>query len=121
MFFVGIFFLEELNEKVKQNEEYEFFVFFEEIQRELYLANSVNVSTASFTLHLPTRSISYSKYNDYVRRRVNGTGHELVLQNVSSFDVMEVNGGLVCQVMFSNGKKVSKEWFTIHELEKNSL
>lgn len=98
-------------------EEYEFFIFFEEIQRELYDAETVSITDASLHIMTPERTVTYSQYHEIVRRRVNGLGHELVLQHISDFEVQIVNNRLRCRVTFLNGETISKDWFTIHRLE----
>lgn len=35
--------------------------------------------------------VTFEKYNDVIRRRVNFTGHEIILQNVSQLDIKRKN------------------------------
>ncbi|WP_279326772.1 competence type IV pilus minor pilin ComGF [Bacillus litorisediminis] len=108
-----------IDQRSQSYEEYEFFMFFEEIQRELYHAEAVRIQEGTLYIMTPERTISYSQYHDIVRRRVNGLGHELVLQNVSDFEVQFVNNRLRSRVIFLNGESISKDWFTVHALEFN--
>ena len=106
-----------INQRSQSFEEYEFFIFFEEIQRELYNAETIRIQEGSLSIMNHEKTISYSQYHDIVRRRVNGLGHELVLQHVKDFKVQMVNNRLQCSVTFLNGETISKDWFTFHALE----
>lgn len=44
------------------------------------------------------QTIIYEKYGKNIRRRVNGTGHEVLLQNVSSIQFTKVSQGIFIQV-----------------------
>ena len=58
--------------------------------------------------------ITYEIYNNMVRRRVDGTGHEVALQNIKRFLVSKENETLTISVMFLNGdqyeKRISKRY-----------
>ena len=58
--------------------------------------------------------ITYEIYNNMVRRRVDGTGHEVVLQDIKRFQVSKENEMLTIVVMFVNGdqyeKRISKRY-----------
>ncbi|HWO96017.1 MAG TPA: competence type IV pilus minor pilin ComGF [Bacillus sp. (in: firmicutes)] len=44
------------------------------------------------------QTITYEKYGEMIRRRVNGTGHEVVLQNISSVQFSKVPQGVLIQI-----------------------
>lgn len=112
--FLSLTSFEESTETIQKNE---FFIFFEEIQREIFRADAVEITDSSVHILLPNRTVSYSKYANYIRRRVNGSGHEKVLQHISTMQFQFVNGRIQCDITFLNGEKASKRWFTIHEME----
>jgi competence protein ComGF len=44
------------------------------------------------------QTITYEKYGKNIRRRVNGTGHEILLQNIANVEFTRVPKGLFIQV-----------------------
>jgi competence protein ComGF len=44
------------------------------------------------------QTITYEKYGEKIRRRVNGTGHEVVLQHISSVQFSKVPQGVLVQI-----------------------
>ncbi|WP_418936222.1 competence type IV pilus minor pilin ComGF [Natronobacillus azotifigens] len=52
--------------------------------------------------------ITISKYNDLIRRQVNGTGHEILLRNVNHFTVVSLSNGLHLTIQSQNGDTYEK-------------
>lgn len=55
-------------------------------------------------------TVQYELYEDKIRRRVNGTGHEVFLQNVRKLHVMKQEYGIELLVISDNGREF---WHTI--------
>ncbi|MCD8508728.1 MAG: ComGF family competence protein [Bacillus sp. (in: Bacteria)] len=52
-------------------------------------------------------TVQYELYQDKVRRRVNGTGHEVFLQNVKKLHVVKKEYGIELSVTTDNGREFS--------------
>jgi competence protein ComGF len=61
--------------------------------------------------------ITYETYNNMVRRRVNGTGHEMALQNVKSFHLKKEENLLIISVMLLNGDVYEKKLYKRFKFE----
>ena len=72
----------------------EWHVFVNQIKKELRLAEDINVSDnrLAFTKH--GQIILYEKHGNNLRRRVDFKGHEIVLQQVESFQFSPLHDGV---------------------------
>ncbi|MDX8364255.1 competence type IV pilus minor pilin ComGF [Cytobacillus sp. IB215665] len=85
------------------NQEWELFL--QQARIELREAIAINVN--SNTLYLTTshqKTISYEQYKTILRRRVDGTGHEVLIQNISSVIFRPVTEGIIIQVIDLSGE-----------------
>jgi competence protein ComGF len=64
-------------------QEMEWDVFCSQIKKEIRISSKVEVISGRLVLTNNNESIYYEKYGSNIRRRVNSTGHETLLQNVS--------------------------------------
>src|SRR4051794_37227449 len=85
VFFVAPIFQIVLNEKAAQGESQsmEWEVFCSQMKKEIRMVTQVDVVAGKLILTKDSDTIQYEKYGNNLRRRVNFTGHEIVLQNVS--------------------------------------
>ncbi|MGD6774598.1 competence type IV pilus minor pilin ComGF [Sutcliffiella horikoshii] len=75
-------------------------VFIQQATREVRNAKRVSVeSNAMVIINQDNQRVTYEFYQKNVRRRVNGTGHELLLHGVESITFKEVNNGAIVNVM----------------------
>lgn len=73
------------------------------IKKEVRVAEKISLDNRGvLILLIDNQSISYEKYGDKLRRRVNGAGHEVVLQKLQSvqFEVKEDNMVLIYKNIF---------------------
>ena len=49
-----------------------------------------------------------SRYNDTIRRRVNQTGHEILLRNINSFEVIQNHDHLKINLIMKSGNQYEK-------------
>jgi competence protein ComGF len=75
-----------------QNMEWD--VFCSQIKREIRISTKAEVISGTLVLTLNNEKISYEKYGSNIRRRVNSTGHETILQNVSLVTFTRINNSV---------------------------
>jgi competence protein ComGF len=75
-----------LNDKAVDGEyqKMEWEVFCSQIKKEIRMSSSVEVISGRLILTIDMNTIQYEKYGSNLRRRVNNTGNETLLQNVSN-------------------------------------
>lgn len=64
-------------------QEMEWQVFCSQIKKEIRVSSKAEVLSGKLVLTNNNETIYFEKYNNTLRRRVNSTGHEIILQNVS--------------------------------------
>ncbi|WML42216.1 competence type IV pilus minor pilin ComGF [Neobacillus sp. OS1-2] len=91
------------NDAELQSMEWE--VFCSQVKKEIRLATSATVVSDRLILDKDTETIQYEKYGSNLRRRVNSTGHEIILQNVSQVTFLVINNIVKITVTDSWGKE----------------
>ena len=66
-------------------------VFSSQIKKEIRMSTRAEVVSGRLILTKDTETIQYEKYGTNLRRRVNSTGHEIILQNVSQYSFTIIN------------------------------
>lgn len=93
-----------VNENIdERKQKIEWLVFIQQLKKEVRIAEEVSLDNrGELMLLIDNQFISYEKYGDKLRRRVNGTGHEVVLQKLQSvqFEVTEDNMTIVYRNIF---------------------
>ncbi|WP_078382680.1 competence type IV pilus minor pilin ComGF [Sutcliffiella halmapala] len=89
-------------------------------QAKMEIRNAKHVTTNGKMLTIMNRNnqtITYENYEGKVRRRVNGSGHEILLQNVHQVTYVEQNNGAVFLIEGNNHEfyeitvsAIVKEW-----------
>lgn len=79
-------------------------VFCNQIKKEIRVCTSAAVINGRLVLTNNTDTIIYEKYGNTLRRRVNSTGNETLLQNVSSYSFVMVKNGVMITVTDLTGK-----------------
>ncbi|MFJ7975077.1 competence type IV pilus minor pilin ComGF [Peribacillus sp. NPDC096379] len=69
----------------KRLNQMEWEIFLQQIKGELWQSSSQTILNDSIYMVVGENIISIEKYDHILRRRVNRTGHQIMLQNVSSF------------------------------------
>ncbi|MGX6442733.1 competence type IV pilus minor pilin ComGF [Neobacillus sp. K501] len=72
-------------------QEMEWQVFCSQIKKEIRMSSNVEVLSGKLVLTNQNEKVYYEKYTQNLRRRVNSTGHEIALQNVSSVNFIREN------------------------------
>ncbi|WP_409299183.1 competence type IV pilus minor pilin ComGF [Peribacillus sp. SCS-26] len=75
-------------------DEMEWEVFLGQLKKDAASASGIHVHSSGITFFFKDKAVIVEKYQDKIRRRVDGTGHEILLQNISSFQAVVETGGL---------------------------
>ncbi|MFC4320744.1 competence type IV pilus minor pilin ComGF [Litchfieldia salsa] len=97
-------------------------VFYQQTKLEVKEAKEIQVTDSVLTMKtLNDQLVSFEIYQDKLRRRVNGTGHEILLQNIKSLIFTPKENGFQLSVVDLSGKSYSKTFFTYSEIPVNGL
>jgi competence protein ComGF len=75
-----------------QNMEWD--VFCSQIKKEIHISSKAEVISGNLVLTLNNEKFLYEKYGTNIRKRVNSTGHETLLQNVSVVTFTRINNSV---------------------------
>jgi competence protein ComGF len=75
-------------------QEMEWTVFCSQIKKEIRMSSRAEVVSGKLFLTKGADTIIYEKYGSNIRRRVNSTGHEIILQNVGEFTFTLLNNAV---------------------------
>jgi competence protein ComGF len=90
-------------------------VFCSQIKKEIRLSTRAQVIANRLILTKDTETIQYEKYGSNLRRRVNSTGHEILLQNVSQYSFTLLNNAVKVHVTDLWGKEYSVVVYSLVE------
>lgn len=109
IFFITPVFQIVLNNKGSQAQlqAMEWQVFCSQIKKEIRLSNRAEVISGRLILTKETETVQYEMYGSNLRRRVNSTGHEVILQNVSQYSFTVLNNSVKVVVTDLWGKEYS--------------
>ncbi|WP_235714597.1 competence type IV pilus minor pilin ComGF [Neobacillus dielmonensis] len=80
-------------------------VFCSQFKKEIRMSNKAEVVSNRLILTKATETVIYEKYESNLRRRVNSTGHEIVLQNVSSYTFTLLKNAVKLTAKDDHGKE----------------
>lgn len=83
--------------------EWELFVL--QLRKEINVSHSLHITEQKLTFIHGEDVISIEKYNEGVRRRVSGRGHEMILQQASSIQFYPCGSLLCAEAIFTNGER----------------
>jgi len=75
-------------------QEMEWTVFCSQIKKEIRTSSHAEIVSEKLILTKDTDTVIYEKYGSNLRRRVNSTGHEIILQNVREFSFTLINNAV---------------------------
>jgi|SRR4051812_392215 competence protein ComGF len=109
IFFMAPIFHIILNQKSMQIElqGMEWEVFCSQVTKEIATASHAEVLSGKLILTKGSDTILYEMYGSNLRRRVNLTGHEIILQNVSQYSFSIVNNAVKIKVVDLWGREYS--------------
>ena len=95
---------------------YEWEVFKQQAAIEVRAASEMTISLNSLTLTgLAGEKISYERYQDIIRRRVNGTGHEIMVQRIASVKYEPIVNGVLISIVDHTGQTFQSRVTSIAE------
>ncbi|MFJ5757996.1 competence type IV pilus minor pilin ComGF [Neobacillus sp. NPDC093182] len=100
-------------------QEMEWDVFCSQIKKEIRISSKAEVVSGRLVLTNNNETITYEKYGSNLRRRVNSSGHETLLQNVSSVTFIRNNNSVKIIVKDVWGKEYNVvvqsyiQWFPV--------
>ncbi|XXM73762.1 competence type IV pilus minor pilin ComGF [Lysinibacillus sphaericus] len=100
---------------------YEWNLFSESLRMEMWRGSNLMYSPEDITFESSGKTITYERYQDSVRRRVGGLGHEVVLQGIDSFVITKVPQGIKISVVFKEGENVESEYYHYKEIQPEVL
>lgn len=91
---------------------YQFFHF---MRDDLIRSTNYTIGNQTISLNdIDGSTVSYEKYQNIIRRQVNGTGHEIVIRDVKSLSFEEISYGIKTIITTTNGAVYEKK-FTIYK------
>jgi competence protein ComGF len=100
-------------------QEMEWDVFCSQVKKEIRISSKAEVVSGRLVLTVNNESINYEKYGSNLRRRVNSSGHETLLQNVSSVTFTRINNSVKIIIKDVWGKEYNVvvhsyiQWFPV--------
>nr|WP_202129796.1 competence type IV pilus minor pilin ComGF [Listeria innocua] len=79
-------------------------LFLVQTRLELEKATNIQVNSEKLSFKVNDNLVTYSKYNNILRRQVNGKGHEPLLHKVTNWQITNEENQLILKVTFSNNK-----------------
>jgi competence protein ComGF len=78
-------------------------LFLNQLKKEVHNSTSITVQNNKLNMISENNLILIENYNDKIRRRVNGQGHEVMLQNIISSEFEMRDSGIFVKVHHKNG------------------
>ncbi|WP_191991725.1 competence type IV pilus minor pilin ComGF [Bacillus aerolatus] len=94
-----------VEERLDPERRLEWELFALQLRKEMNMSHSIQPAADKLTFVHDTDTISIEKYNEGVRRRVGGRGHEMILQEISSVQFYWCGSALCVTAVFKNGEK----------------
>jgi competence protein ComGF len=86
-----------IQKKLDPSKEYEWNLFSHQFRLEFRGARDITVTDSTINFKKDGEEILYEKYGEYLRRRVNRRGHEIVLGPLNAFKVNTAKNGVEIQ------------------------
>jgi competence protein ComGF len=103
-----------IESKLDPSKEYEWNLFSHQFRLELRGAKNIKVTDSSITFMKNGEEILYEKYGDYVRRRVDRRGHEIVLGPLDALDLNTAKSGIEIHASFEDVNQIGR-FFTYEQ------
>lgn len=96
---------------------YEWELFVIQLHREIKESSSVTVNETNISfINKQGQNVSINKYNNLIRRQIEGKGHEIMLLKVISVTFQKVDSGIELSVVSEAGKNYSHIFRSYKEL-----
>ncbi|MGM0844270.1 MAG: competence type IV pilus minor pilin ComGF [Bacillota bacterium] len=94
------------------SKEYEWNLFSQQFRQEFLGAKEIKITNTSIVFSKKGEEISYEKYGDFLRRRVNRRGHELVLGPINKIEFSSCTNGVEIAAIFEEEHQRTGRFFT---------
>jgi competence protein ComGF len=94
---------------------YEWNLFSENLRNEMWASGNILTSPDQISFVKEGERITYERYQNSIRRRVNERGHEVVLQSIHSLTFSEVPQGVKVEVDFERGEWMESEFYYFYK------
>lgn len=105
----GVLFVED---ELAPSKEYEWNLFSQQFRQEFRGAENIKMTDTSITFTKSGEEILYERYGDFLRRRVNKRGHELVLGPVQETKLSSHANGIEIAVVYEGELQWTGRFFT---------
>ncbi|MEB6547520.1 ComGF family competence protein [Heyndrickxia sporothermodurans] len=110
---------ERIDHAYSTEKDFEWNLFLMELRKELRTSNGWVVTGNSLYLNRGQEVVVYEKYNQSIRRRVDGKGHEVVLQKVKQINFNSNKNEIILHVQFvNNHSREAHLFFSLRENEE---
>lgn len=93
---------ERIDHAISTEKDFEWNLFLMELRKELRTSNGWEVTKNGLYLKSGQEIVVYEKYNNLIRRRVDGKGHEVVLQKIKQINFSSNKNEIILHVQFTN-------------------
>ncbi|WP_409972334.1 competence type IV pilus minor pilin ComGF [Bacillus sp. Bva_UNVM-123] len=94
-------------------------VFINQLKKEIRLADEVHVSNGRLLLKKNGQDVLYEKYRTSIRRRVDYSGHEVVLQKIDTVQFEKIKDGVRITVKNNFSETFTAPVYSYLELDKS--
>ncbi|ASN05243.1 competence type IV pilus minor pilin ComGF [Virgibacillus necropolis] len=112
--FITVPFLEYLTKSLSYTTNYtdlSFSQFFHFLRDDLIRSTNYTIGNEVISLNaLDGTTVTYEKYQDIIRRQVDGTGHEVVIRNIKSLSFEEISYGIKTIITTLDGIVYEKKY-----------
>ncbi len=96
---------------------YEWELFVIQLHREIKESSTITVNETNISfINKQGQNVSINKFNNLIRRQIEGKGHEIMLLNVISVTFQKVDSGIELSVVSEAGKNYSHIFRSYKEL-----
>lgn len=96
-------------EAFRPEEDEEWNLFLMQLRKEIRVSSSCQAAQNTLKLNEAGRTVTYEPYRNSLRRRVDGEGHQIVLQNVRSIQFAATGNGVKVSAVYPNGAEKTAE------------
>lgn len=87
-------------------------VFCSQIKQEIHMSNKAEVVSGKLILSIDSQTVIYEKNGEFLRRQVDYSGNEILLQHISEVTFILHQNAVSISVKDLNGKEYSAQFFS---------
>lgn len=111
-------FLKNTSEQPNDLRPFEWELFSEQVSYEIKQSSQFQVTSEGLMYTNPqNQRVTVSRYNDLIRRQIGGKGHEVLLQQVKSFNAVVEESGVTLSIVSAAGKQYELKTYLYQEFK----